>query len=118
MKASRSLGSTKAPHLIILSTSFVQAAFANLCCTMMPVSWHSKHAVLILDCSGPDGKAVDCPCKRGRHVSDRSKASDRLSLNMDLHAVNDVDEISAWVPLHRIWLHAACTVGSAGNDYV
>src|SRR5207253_6028667 len=118
IKASRSPGSTTAPHLIILSTSFVHAAFPNRCCTMMPASWHPKHAAFTLACSGPDGKSADSAHKTATHVSDRSKASNTLSLDMDLHPVNDVDEISAGVPLHRIRLCAALGVGSAGHDRV
>src|SRR5437667_10298077 len=118
MKASRSAGSTTAPHLIILSTSFVHAASPNRCCSMMTESWHSKHTVFILACSSPGGKSADCARNTARHVSDRSKASNRLSLDMDLHPINDVDEISAWVPLHRIRLHAALGIGSAGHDCV
>src|SRR5229473_1452119 len=118
MKASRSPGSTTAPHLIILSTSFVHAAFPNRCCTMMPESWHSKHAVFILACSEPGGKSADCGRNTGTHVSDRSKASNALCLDMDLHPVNYVDEITAGVPLHRIRLHAALGIGSSGHDCV
>ena len=117
MKASRSPGSTTAPHLIILSTSFVHAAFPNRCCTTMPEPWHSRHAVFILDCSGPGGKSADC-ADTATHVSDRSKANNTLSLDMDLHPVNDVDEISAGVPLHRIRLHAPLCIGSARHDRV
>ena len=100
MKAFRSPGSTTAPHLIILSTSFVHAALPNRCCTMMPDSWHSEHAVFILACSGPGGKSTDCGSNTGTHVSHRIIASDTLSLHMDLHPVNYIDEISAGVPLH------------------
>ncbi len=39
-------------------------------------------------------------------------------LNMDLHPINDVDEIPAGVPLHRIRLRAALGVGSAGHECV
>ncbi len=116
MKASRSFGSTTAPHLVILSTSFVHAAFPNRCCTMMPESWHPKHAALILACNGPDGKSADSAHKTATHVSDRSKASQLLGLDMDLHPVNDVDEISAGIPLHRIRLRAALGIASAGHD--
>jgi hypothetical protein len=38
IKASRSPGSTKAPHLIILSTSFVQLLALKRCCRMMLAS--------------------------------------------------------------------------------
>src|SRR6266700_7051315 len=117
MKASRSPGSTTAPHVIILSTSFVHAAFPNRCCTMIPESWHPKHAAFILACSSPGGKSADCAHNTATHVSDR-KASNTLSLDMDLHPVNDVDEISAGVPLHRIRLRAALGIGSAGHDCV
>jgi hypothetical protein len=113
MKASRSAGSTTAPQLIILSTSFVHEAFPNRCCTMMPESWHSKHAVFILACSGPGGKSADCGHNTATHVSDRNKVSNTLSLDMDLHPVNHVDEISAGVPLHRIRLHAALGIDSS-----
>lgn len=117
-KASRSPKSTTAPQFIILSTSFVHAAFPNRCCTMMPESWHSKHAVLILASCGPGGKSADCGYNTATHVNDSNKTSSTLSLDMDLHPVNDVDEISAGVPLHGIRLYAALGIGSAGHDRV
>src|SRR5262250_3418702 len=55
MKASRSLGSTAAPHLIILSTSFVQAALLRRCCTMMRASWQEAQAAAAFACKGPAG---------------------------------------------------------------
>src|SRR5438034_490090 len=92
MKASRSPGSTTAPHLVILSTSFVQAAFPNRCCTMMPESWHPKHAAFTLACCGPAGKSADSAHKTATHVSDRNKASSTLSLDMDSHSVDNVQQ--------------------------
>src|SRR5437868_15428868 len=91
IKASRSPGSTSAPHLIILSTSLVHAALPNLCCTIMVASWHSKHAVFTFGCSGPDGRTADCPYRSGMNMSDRNVAKERLCLDIDLHPVNDVD---------------------------
>src|SRR5438876_11347527 len=118
MRSSRSPGSTTAPHLGILSTSFVQAAFPNRCCTMMPDSWHPKHAAFTLACSGPAGKSADSAHKTATHMSDSSNASKTLSLDMDLHPVSDVDEVSARVPLHRIRLRATLGGGSSGHDCV
>src|ERR1700690_2381291 len=45
IKAARSLGSTKAPHLIILSPSFVQLFSLRRCWRIMLASWHSVQAV-------------------------------------------------------------------------
>ena len=83
---------------------------------MMPESWHPKHAAFTLACSGPGGKSAESAHKTATHVSDRSKTSNTLDLDMDFHPVNDVDEISAGVPLHRIRLCAALGVGSAGHN--
>jgi hypothetical protein len=113
MKTSRSPGSTTAPHFIILSTSLVHAAFPNRCCTMMPASWHPKHAVVIFARGGPGGKSTDCARNIPTHASDRIEVSNTLSLDMNLHPVNDVDEISARVPLHRIRLRATLSISSA-----
>ena len=48
MKALRSLESTSAPHLIILSTSLDQALLAQTLLQMMCESWHSVQAVRTL----------------------------------------------------------------------
>src|SRR6266852_2973319 len=101
MKASRSAGSTTAPHLIILSTSFVHAALLKRCCTMMRASWHSKHAVFILVCTGPGGKSGDCAYNRVKQASASSAASNALTLYMDFHLVSNIDEIAAGIPFHR-----------------
>src|SRR5438132_11020000 len=104
MKASRSLGSTTAPHLIILSTSLVHAFLLRRCCKMMRASWHSVHAVWTFDCIGPGGRSADCAETRIVHENAMSPAKiaaqnatntrNSLWLNMDLHLVNDVVEIS------------------------
>jgi hypothetical protein len=113
MKASRSAGSTTAPHLIILFISFVHAALLKRYCAMMRASWHSKHAVFILICSGPGGKSEDCAYNRVKHASASSAASNALSLYMDFHLISNIDEIAAGIPLHRIRLYAACAIRGA-----
>src|ERR1700694_887005 len=57
MSASLSLASTTAPHLIILSTSLVQAALLRRCCKMIRASWHSRHAVVAFAWIGPGGRS-------------------------------------------------------------
>src|ERR1700723_2535490 len=58
MSGSRSLASTTAPHLIILSTSFVHAALLSRCCRMILASWHSVHAVVAFCAIGPAGRGA------------------------------------------------------------
>src|SRR5271156_204469 len=58
MRASRSAGSTTAPHFVILSTSFVQAALLRRCWRMMRASWHSRQAVVAFACIVPGGRSA------------------------------------------------------------
>src|SRR5580700_5199241 len=58
MRAARSAGSTSAPHFVILSTSFDQAALVRRCWRMMRASWHSRQAVVALACIGPAGRSA------------------------------------------------------------
>jgi len=48
IKAARSLGSTRSPHLTILSTSFVQLFSLKRCWRIIFASWHSVQAVCTL----------------------------------------------------------------------
>src|SRR5271170_2719891 len=58
MRASRSVGSTTAPHFVILSTSFVHADLLRRCWRMMRASWHSRQAVVALACIAPAGSSA------------------------------------------------------------
>src|SRR5271170_2027654 len=58
MRASRSVGSTTAPHFVILSTSLVQAALLRRCWRMMRASWHSRRAVVAFARIGPAGRSA------------------------------------------------------------
>src|SRR5580704_10649097 len=128
MKASRSAASTTAPHLIILSTSLVHAALFSRCCTMMRESWHSRQAVRIFPCTGPGGSSGDWDqsCSTLRRVNTaivhthcRAKKFWKLSrCDMDLHLINRVVEISAWIPVGGLRLSSALTVGGAGHQCV
>src|SRR5438094_4207598 len=120
MKASRSLGSTTAPHLIILSTSLVHAFLLRRCCKMMRASWHSVHAVWTFDCMEPDGRPPDRPDSGSVHANAITAAKiaaqnapntrNSLCLNMDLHLVNDVVEISTRIPRRSLRLGPAMAV--------
>src|ERR1700756_2089252 len=120
MKASRSLGSTTAPHLIILSTSLVQAFLLSRCCRMMPASWHSAHAVCTFDCIGPGGRSADCAETRIVHENAMSpakmaaqkaaKARTSLCLNMNLHLVDGIVEVPTRIPRGSLRLRPALTV--------
>src|SRR5437588_12781023 len=112
MKASRSLGSTTAPHLIILSTSLVHAFLLRRCCKMMRASWHSVHAVWTFDCIGPGGRSADCaetrivhenamsPTKIAAQKSPHTRNS--LCLNMDLDPRHDVVGLFTRIPLRSL----------------
>src|SRR5580692_10493715 len=76
MKLSRSAGSTSAPHLVILSTSFVHAPLLSRCWMMMRDSWHSVHAVVTFACTGPAGSSGDCARSSGRlHTTSNTAAT-------------------------------------------
>src|SRR5437867_1969129 len=128
MKASRSLGSTTAPHLIILSTSLVHAFLLRRCCKMMRASWHSVHAVWTFDCMEPDGRPPDRPDSGSVHANAITAAKiaaqnapntrNSLCLNMDLHLVNDVVEISTRIPRRSLRLGPAMAVSGSRQNRV
>src|SRR5438094_4117582 len=118
MKAPRSLGSTTAPHLIILPTSLVHVSLPRRCCRMMRGSWHSRQAVRTLACTGPGGKSGDCAQESGTAASQNNAIVNPLrlnpsGLNTDFHLVNGVIEISAGIPCRGRRLSAALAVARA-----
>src|ERR1700674_975780 len=95
MKESRSAGSTSAPHFVILSTSFVHAPLLSRCCTMMPASWHSVHAVRTFARGGPPRHSGEWARSNGSRpirgiAKTRPTCVNVLSLDIDLHLVNGV----------------------------
>src|SRR5271169_396260 len=145
--ASRSLGSTSAPHFIILSTSLVQAGLLNRCCTMMRASWQVEHAAAAFSCMGSAGnlsfelelgeaspanatalkmarvRIVVLSFRRIRSLGLHLPVLDlpglhSLGLDIDLHLIAGVVEIAAGIPHGGFGLHASLAVGGPGEDYV
>src|ERR1700733_8039939 len=103
MKGSLSAGSISAPHLAILSISFVHAALLNRCCTMMRDSWHSVHVVVTLLCTGAAGNSFDCAQVSG--AARRSRAVLITSrFDTDLYLIDGIVQIPAWVPRRMLRL--------------
>src|SRR5579864_1137917 len=121
MRASRSCGSTSAPHLVILSTSLVHAALLSRCCTMMRASWHSVQAVVALACTGPAGNSgleADWAHARVDTKATTNRETATLSLYMDLHLIDGVVQITAGIPNGSRGLRAALAIGGTGDDGV
>src|SRR5713226_5405613 len=121
MSASRSWGSTSAPHLTILSISRVQAALLKRCCTMMRASWQLKHAAAAFSCKGPAGNSSFGDDAAAAILNAQIRATVRtlpLSLNIDLHLIVGVVKISARIPDGRVGLNPSLAVGGAREDHV
>src|SRR5580693_684674 len=88
MRASRSIGSTTAPHFVILSTSFVHAALLRRCWRMMRASWHSRQAVVAFACIGPAGRSAVTPAAAGFCAwAENGEANTRTSSAMATEAL-------------------------------
>src|SRR5581483_10859140 len=120
MSASRSLGSTIAPHFVILSTSLVHAALLRRCWTMMRASWHSVHAVVAFAAMTPSGSSslIFTFCCAVPAISMQSTRLARATTwigfvlgNMDLHLIYGVVQIAAGIPQWLLGLNATLAVG-------
>src|SRR6185312_12666106 len=103
MKALRSLESTSAPHLIILSTSLDQLCLLKRCCRMMRESG--------------DWANSDVPARQ-RIAAAQAHGLNRLDEHMNPHLIDGVVEISAGIPGGGLRLRASLIIGSAGHDRV
>src|ERR1700746_1280602 len=120
MNASRSVGSTSAPHFVILSTSFVHAALLRRCCTMMRASWHSVQAVVTFACMGPGGNSgLDADCTRtGSQHKANNATTTTLTFDMDRHPINCIVQIAARIPDWSVGLGPSLAIGCARRDRV
>src|SRR5713101_2675024 len=121
MSASRSWGSTSAPHLTILSISRVQAALLSRCCTMMRASWQLKHAAAAFSCKGPAGNSSFGDDAAAAILNVQMRATARtlaLGLNINLHLIVSVVKIPAGIPDGRVGLNPSLAVGGAREDHV
>src|ERR1700677_4684494 len=125
MRASRSAGSTTAPHFVILSTSLPHVALLRRCCRMMRASWHSRHVVVALACIGPGGRSAVTlatvgfwACTENGSAAEISNAIAMTDLraasgNMHLHLIDGIVEIAAGVPGRGRRLRASLAIGRA-----
>src|SRR3954452_9393905 len=109
-----------APHLIILSTSLSHAPLLRRCCRIIRASWHSVQALRTFACIAPSGRSGDCARNTVLARAMNARAAvlyfKPLCLDMDLHLVDNVVEVSAGIPLRGLRLNASLTVRRARHD--
>src|SRR5689334_7712848 len=122
MKAPRSLASTTAPHLIILSTSLIHEGLLKRCCRIMRESWHSVQAVRTFSCAEAAGRSGDCPLNGDAAASNASAIARAICLSehglnelndMNLHLIDGVVKISTRIPGRVLRLAASLIIGGA-----